>query len=135
LLILGGLASLFFGALALVVAGDISSGSAAIPTTLSGISSSDVIDLIYVIAVGFVVSGLVEFWFALGLLRGKNWARLATIVLEIIVLIQYVPLFIVAGDVLAFVGIALTVITIYYLTRSDVKAYFKQVNPSEIGGN
>jgi len=61
----------------------------------------------------FIIVALIDFLIAVGLLKGKGWARTLALIFAIISLLN-VP-----------IGTVLGIIIIYYLTRPQVKAWFQ----------
>jgi hypothetical protein len=78
-----------------------------------------------VIVVGAILIGLAIFSFvvAWGLLKGREWAWTATVVLSVISIVFGV-ISLVAGNWLSIINIIISGIIIYYMYRPHVKAYF-----------
>jgi len=79
-----------------------------------------------------IAIGIVHFIVAYGLLNGKRWAWIVTIILSIINIVSNaISIVTGAGNIAGIVGIIISGIIIYYLYRPHVKAYFgKGVSPS-----
>jgi len=73
-----------------------------------------------------IVLGIASFVVAWGLLKGKGWAWIVTIIITIISLV-FNALSIVSGNIGAIVGIIIDGVIIYYLYRPNVKSYFGRV--------
>jgi uncharacterized membrane protein (DUF2068 family) len=86
--------------------------------------------LLSLLFIGLLVSGSIYFVLAHGLWNGRRWAWTWTLISSIVSLIASVAsmgigilLFHLMG--IGIVGIVIQVIIIYYLTRTQVKSYFK----------
>lgn len=75
--------------------------------------------LFMVIGPILVISGLISFVLGFGLWKGKNWARILTIIFNVISLI-----FNIFSLPQGIIGLVINIIIIYYLTRENVKQYF-----------
>ncbi len=77
------------------------------------------------VAVGaiLIALGIVSFVVAWGLLKGRGWAWIVTIILSIISLIVGV-ISLIGGNVGSIVNVAIAGVIIYYMYRPHVKAYF-----------
>ena len=73
-----------------------------------------------------IVLGLSSFVVAWGLLKGKAWAWIVTIIITIISVVLNV-ISIVAGSIESIVGLIINGIIIYYLYRPSVKSYFGRI--------
>lgn len=73
-----------------------------------------------------IVIGIASFVVAWGLLTGKGWAWIVTIIIVIISIILNIIL-IVAGSFESVIGLIIDGIIIYYLYRPSVKSYFGRV--------
>lgn len=77
------------------------------------------------IAVGgiLIILGIISFIVAWGLLKGKSWAWIVTVILSVIsIVIGIISL--VGGNFGSIINIIIAGIIIYYLYRPHVKAYF-----------
>ena len=74
---------------------------------------------------GAILIGLAIFSFvvAWGLLKGREWAWTATVVLSVISIVFGV-VSLVAGNWLSIINIIISGVIIYYMYRPHVKAYF-----------
>ena len=78
-----------------------------------------------------VAIGIVSFFVAYGLLKGRGWAWTATIILSIISIVWNAITIATAANFGGIIPIIIDAIIIYYLYRPHVKAYFgKGVSPS-----
>jgi len=77
------------------------------------------------VAVGgiLIILGIISFIVAWGLLKGRAWAWIVTLILSIISLILGI-VSVVAGSFGSIINIIIAAIIIYYLYRPHVKAYF-----------
>jgi uncharacterized membrane protein (DUF2068 family) len=82
---------------------------------------------ISVLGAVFLVLGAAALFLSIGLWRGRRWAWMTTIILQAIVLVLDLVLLVTPGGATGIVGIILSAIIIYYLTRPHVKAYFQRV--------
>lgn len=76
--------------------------------------------IITIMSVTLIITGLINFIIAYGLWKGKEWARILTIIFSILSILM--GLFTLP---LGIISIITGVIIMYYLTRSHVKAFFK----------
>lgn len=126
LIIIGGIA-LLVGGLGFVALGGI----------LSEISSNSSIDIASLsslpLGIGVVIMGLIYLAVSYGLLKGKGWSRIITIIVTIIGMIIQIVSAIISGLVSSsitaivpnIIGIIISGIIIFYLYRPNVKAYFR----------
>ncbi|MFL6309169.1 MAG: hypothetical protein ACJ70T_04120 [Nitrososphaera sp.] len=78
-----------------------------------------------------VAIAIVSFIVAYGLLKGKGWAWTVAIILSIISIVWNVITLVTAANYGGIISIIISAITLYYLFRPHVKAYFgKVVSPS-----
>ena len=78
-----------------------------------------------------VAIGIVSFFVAYGLLKGRGWAWTVTIILSIISIVWNAITIATAANFGGIISIIIDAIIIYYLYRPHVKAYFgKGVSPS-----
>jgi len=83
-----------------------------------------------VLAIGGIVIaiGILSFVVAYGLLKGRRWAWILTVILSIISMVL-AAISIAAGSIPSITSIIISGIILYYLYRRHVKAYFgKAVN-------
>jgi hypothetical protein len=73
-----------------------------------------------------IVIGIAGFVVAWGLLTGKGWAWILTIIVAIISIIMNLIL-VVSGSIESVIGLIIYGIIIYYLYRPSVKSYFGRV--------
>jgi uncharacterized membrane protein (DUF2068 family) len=73
-----------------------------------------------------IILGLSSFEVTWGLLKGKAWAWIVTIIITIISVVLNV-ISIVAGSIESIVGLIINGIIIYYLYRPSVKSYFGRI--------
>ena len=106
-----------------------------VPVTHNGaginLSNNNTSFLFFAAFVGVIGSiliflGIASFVVAWGLLKGKGWAWIVTIIITIISLV-FNALSIVSGNIGAIVGIVIDGVIIYYLYRPNVKSYFGRV--------
>lgn len=74
----------------------------------------------------FIVVGIASFVVAWGLLKGKVWAWIVTIIITIISIVLNI-ISIIAGSIESIVGLIINGIIIYYLYRPSVKSYFGRI--------
>lgn len=74
----------------------------------------------------FIVIGIASFVVAWGLLKGKVWAWIVTIIITIISIVLNI-ISIIAGSIESIVGLIINGIIIYYLYRPSVKSYFGRI--------
>lgn len=79
-----------------------------------------------------IAIGAFSFVVAYGLLKGKSWAWILTVVLSIISIVVAVISIVTAGSIPNIISIIISGIILYYLYRPHVKAYFGKggVSPS-----
>ena len=83
-----------------------------------------------VLAIGgiLIAIGILSFVFAYGLLKGRRWAWILTVILSIISIVL-AAITIAAGSIPSIISIIISGLILYYLYRPHVKAYFgKAVN-------
>ena len=73
---------------------------------------------------GLVAIGIVSFFVAYGLLKGRGWAWTVTIILSIISIVWNAITIATAANFGGIISIIIDAIIIYYLYRPHVKAYF-----------
>ena len=73
-----------------------------------------------------IVIGIAGFVVAWGLLTGKGWAWIVTIIVAIISIILNLIL-VMSGSIESVIGLIIYAIIIYYLYRPSVKSYFGRV--------
>ena len=73
-----------------------------------------------------IAIGIASFVVAWGLLKGKAWAWIVTIIITIISIILNI-ISIIAGSIESIVGLIINGIIIYYLYRPSVKSYFGRI--------
>jgi hypothetical protein len=98
---------------------------------------------LYLIAGIIILFSLVHFVIAYGLLKGKSWARISTIIISIISIVANILIILIVLSVFNIIesmsngqsilgGNILTIlinsIVVYYLYRKEVKDYFPNVN-------
>jgi hypothetical protein len=71
-----------------------------------------------VLGVGLSIIGLVSIVLAWGLWTGKGWARMVALVFAIIAIILSLISF-------HIIGLVISAIIVYYLTRPNIKEFFK----------
>lgn len=79
-----------------------------------------------VIGAVFIVIGIASFVVAWGLLKGKAWAWIVTIIITIISIVLNI-ISIIAGSIESILGLIINGIIIYYLYRPSVKSYFGRI--------
>jgi hypothetical protein len=95
-----------------------------IGSVLSGFAIMAIIPLLGIIFGGLlIIIGLAYFVVAYGLWKGLNWAWNITLIVSVIGIIVGLGS-IVVGNIGALFHLIVNVIVIYYLYRSNVKAYF-----------
>lgn len=78
-----------------------------------------------------IVLGIANFVVAWGLLKGKGWAWIVTIIINIITAILNITS-IVAGSIGSIGGLIINGIIIYYLYRPNVKSYFGRMKTTTV---
>jgi hypothetical protein len=73
-----------------------------------------------------IVIGIAGFGVAWGILRGKGWAWIVTIIVAVISIILNLIL-VVSGSIESVVGLIIYGIIIYYLYRPSIKSYFGRI--------
>jgi len=78
-----------------------------------------------VLAIGgiLIAIGILSFVVAYGLLKGRRWAWILTVILSIISIVL-AAITIAAGSIPSIISIIISGIILYYLYRPHVKAYF-----------
>ncbi len=71
-----------------------------------------------------IAIGVFSFVVAYGLLKGKSWAWILTVVLSIISIVVAVISIVTTGSIPNIISIIISGIILYYLYRPHVKAYF-----------
>lgn len=129
-LLIGGISSIGLGALWFISSTD------SIQTNSGSIESSEIaaLGLIpLVMGIVLLIIGIAYLVVSYGLLKGKGWAWIITIVVTIIGLIIQIISSIIAGSVTSsvwvglgsnIIGIIVSGIIIFYMFRPHVKAYF-----------
>jgi hypothetical protein len=74
----------------------------------------------------FIIIGTASFLVAWGLLKGKGWAWIVTIIITIISLVLN-TISIIAGSIESIGGLIINGIIIYYLYLPSVKSYFGRI--------
>ena len=133
LAIIGGIALLIGGFLFILFAG-LLSGS---PIEISSDSSIDIASLSFlpmILGIIMVIIGIIYLAVSYGLLKGKGWAWIITVIVTIIALIVQIVSAIIIGLVSGsieaalvshVIGIIINGVIIFYLYRPHVRAYFK----------
>ncbi|MGN6558942.1 MAG: hypothetical protein ACTHJ2_00290 [Candidatus Nitrosocosmicus sp.] len=130
LIIIGGIALLIGGLLFMAFAGIISSNET---TSNSPINIAALISL--PLSLGMVIIGIIYLFVSYGLLKGKGWAWIITIVVTIIGLIIQIVSTIITWLVSSsietalithIVGIIISGVIIFYLYTPNVRAYFRR---------
>jgi uncharacterized membrane protein (DUF2068 family) len=78
-----------------------------------------------------IVLGIADFVVAWGLLKGKGWAWIVTIIINIISAVLNI-ISIVAGSIGSIWGLIINGIIIYYLYRPNVKSYFGRIKATTV---
>ena len=78
-----------------------------------------------------IVLGIADFVVAWGLLKGKSWAWIVTIIINIISAVLNI-ISIVAGSIGSIWGLIINGIIIYYLYRPNVKSYFGRIKATAV---
>ena len=78
-----------------------------------------------------IVLGIADFVVAWGLLKGKGWAWIVTIIINIISAVLNM-ISIVAGSIGSIWGLIINGIIIYYLYRPNVKSYFDRIKATTV---
>ena len=78
-----------------------------------------------------IVLGIANFVVAWGLLKGKGWAWIVTIIINIISSVLNI-VSIVAGSIGSIGGLIINGIIIYYLYRPNVKSYFGRMKATTV---
>jgi hypothetical protein len=133
LAIIGGIALLIGGFLFILFAG-LLSGS---PIEIGSDSSIDIASLSFlpmILGIIMVIIGIIYLAVSYGLLKGKGWAWIVTVIVTIIALIVQIVSAIIIGLVSGsieaalvshVIGIIIDGVIIFYLYRPHVRAYFK----------
>ncbi len=78
-----------------------------------------------ILGAGALIIGVIGIIIGWGLWNGKDWARIITIIFAILgIILGLFPL--INLDVTGLISVAIDIIIIYYLTRPNVVAFFKQ---------
>ena len=97
---------------------------------LFGVEISRLVFLVLSVAsTGFLFYGVTSFFLAYGLWNGRGWAWSWALASSIIGLVSSLIAF---GIGLGVVGLASNAISIYYLTRTDVKVFFAKATLPEL---
>ncbi len=101
--------------------------SVAIPNNAAFIAFAGVLGIIggVLVALG-IASLIVSLIVSWGLLKGKGWAWIVTIIITIISVVFNI-ISLVTGNFGSIVGLIINGVIIYYLYRPNVKAYFGRV--------
>ncbi len=83
------------------------------------------------IGVPLIIIGIANLVVAWGLLKGKGWAWIVTLIVTGISIILN-AISIASGNVGAIVGIIINAVIIYYLYRPNVKSYFGRTSSPSI---
>ena len=78
-----------------------------------------------------IVLGIANFVVAWGLLKGKGWAWIVTIIINIISAVLNI-ISIVAGSIGSIGGLIINGIIIYYLYRPNMKSYFGRMKTTTV---
>ena len=97
--------------------------SVAIPNNAAFIAFAGVLGIIGGVLVALGIASLIVSW---GLLKGKGWAWIVTIIITIISVVFNI-ISLVTGNFGSIVGLIINGVIIYYLYRPNVKAYFGRV--------
>jgi len=84
--------------------------------------------IVAIIGIGIIIIGILGILVGWGLLRGKNWARIISIIASIISFVIGIFLLITPGYGFGILNILASTIIIYYLTRDHVREYFYGIN-------
>ncbi|HKR74142.1 MAG TPA: hypothetical protein VJR94_08525 [Candidatus Nitrosocosmicus sp.] len=126
---------IIIGGIALLIGGF---GFIALGGIISEISSNSSVDIASFtslpLGIGMVIIGIIYLAVSYGLLKGKGWARIITIIVTIIGLIIQIISAVIAGLVSSsisaiapnVIGIIISGVIIFYLYRPNVKAYFRR---------
>jgi hypothetical protein len=132
LVIIGGISSIVGGLAAIAFAGIVSMSSTETGSNAAiDIGSLSIIPL--VLGIILLIIGIIYLAVSYGLLKGKGWAWIVTIVVTIIGLIMQIISAVITGlasssietaIVTHIIGIIISGIIIFYLYRPNVRAYF-----------
>lgn len=131
-LLIGGISLIGLGALLSMSSEDIIQSNG-ISTDMAQLASLGMIPL--VLGVVMLILGIAYLIVSYGLIKGKGWAWVITIIVTIIGLIIQIISAIIAGSITSsilyglashIVGIIISGIIIYYMFRPHVKAFFRQ---------
>jgi uncharacterized membrane protein HdeD (DUF308 family) len=78
-----------------------------------------------------IAIGIASFIVSYGLLKGKGWAWSVTLILSYIGIVTGI-ISIAGGNFLSIVQVIINIVVIWYLYRSDVKAYFGKTATAKI---
>jgi len=118
LMIIGGIILIVGGVLGLFA------GIAFSALDLSGIGA--VVTAILAVSIIVIALGIVSLFVSWGLIKGKSWAWIITIILAIITVITSI-VGIATGNVIQIIHLIVYGVIIYYMYRPDVRSYFGKV--------
>ena len=110
ILLFTGIAPLFFGTLISIDSSDSSTRELGLLVTIGGL-----------ILVGLGIASFIVSW---GLLKGKRWARIITLIISIIAIIFAIVSLVSNGDLIHIIPVIIYGIIIYYMFTSTVKLFF-----------
>jgi hypothetical protein len=92
---------------------------------VSGVTAAGLIGVPFIGAVGFVLIaiGIAFLGIAWGLITGKGWAWIVTVILSIIAIITS-TISIAGGHFGGIIHLIISGVILYYMYRPDVKSYF-----------
>jgi uncharacterized membrane protein (DUF2068 family) len=122
LMIIGGLILLFTGLVPLFLGPIISFDS--------DIAASQIGLLITIGGLVLVAEGIASLIVSWGLLKGKEWARVITLIISIIAIIFAIITLVSSEDLIHIISVIIYGLIIYYMFTDKVKAYFGRVKKS-----
>ena len=133
LVIIGGISSIVGGLAAIAFAGIVSMSSTETSSNTAAIDIGSLSIIPLVLGIILLIIGIIYLAVSYGLLKGKGWAWIVTIVVTIIGLIMQIISAVITGlasssietaIVTHIIGIIISGIIIFYLYRPNVRAYF-----------
>ena len=113
ILLFTGIAPLFFGTLISIDSSDSSTSELGLLVTIGGL-----------ILVGLGIASFIVSW---GLLKGKRWARIITLIISIIAIIFAIVSLASNEDLIHIIPVIIYGIIIYYMFTDKVKLFFGKV--------
>ncbi len=125
LAILGGIGGLAFGGLLLAASAIVSTLNRTTYPQLTSynLTSGTIAALLGIFGAVILILGLLDLALGIGFLRGKGWAWTLGMIVAVINIVFAIPSIFFFGSGSAF-SLIISIIILYYLTRTRVKAFF-----------